>query len=130
MTLPQPIGVARIPGRNKYPNSFVVPYKGHTMDSAHAEKRVRNGDYLLLHPITLKESIGKVVALSLPDSLTVWQVVRVSRAYVTVRIFNPYIADMKIPLSKVEAVYSVDEVLEEITLLRRERRRLLERQYG
>lgn len=87
------------------------------MDSPKAEKQLRSGNYLLIHPITLEESIGKVVVLSLPTSLTVWEVVRFNETHVTVRFFNPCIIDTEIPLNKVEAIYLVDEVLEEITVI-------------
>ena len=111
-----PIGVIKIPRSKILPGSFIVRNKGNCMDSDKAVKRVKNGDYMLCHPVELREAVGKVVVLSTTKDHYTKQVVRLTKKNLIVCCFEPYRANIFIPLSDIMRIYSVDEVLDNPTI--------------
>lgn len=77
MKLPLPIGLIKMPKEKINPGSFVIRAKGGCMDSPKAEKQIKDGDYLLIHPIPIDQSIGKVVVLNLPTALYTKQLIHI-----------------------------------------------------
>lgn len=113
MKLPDPIGRVKIPKKYCYPGSFMLRNIGMCMDSDEAATRIKDGDYMSVHPISPQQAIGKVVVLNLSTGWYTKQVVRATSSRMVVRYFNPRRTDYIIPISEIQAIYSVDLVLTE-----------------
>lgn len=111
-----PVGVIKVPRNKIHPGSFVVRNKGNCMDSEQAVMRVKNGDYMLCHPIEIEEAVGKVVVISTPVDHYTKQAIELTPSYLIVSCFEPYRANVFLPLSDIKRIYSVDEILKNPTI--------------